>query len=143
MLSVFRTSIILDIKLTLTAFIHADSTFSEDLLLNNDNFTPADKKTFKADSYRPLPASVTIHNSEIDGLGLLALEDIKEGTYLGETHFKIDENRDWMRTPLGGFINHSEQSNAEISLTEENIRGLTAKRDIEKGEEITVFYTLY
>ena len=111
--------------------------------MNNDNFTPADKKTFKADSYRPLPASVTINNSEIDGLGLFAVLNIKEGTYLGETHFKVDENRDWMRTPLGGFINHSEQSNAEISLTEENIRGLTAKRDIVKGEEITVFYTLY
>jgi SET domain-containing protein len=143
LLSVSRTSIILDLKLALTAFIHADSTFCEDLLLNNDNFTPADKKTFKADSYRPLPASVTINNSEIDGLGLFAVQNIKEGTYIGETHFKIDENRDWMRTPLGGFINHSEQSNAEISLTEENIRGLTAKRDIVKGEEITVFYTLY
>jgi SET domain-containing protein len=74
---------------------------------------------------------------------LFAVQDIKEGTNLGETHFKIDENRDWMRTPLGGFINHSEQSNAEISLSEENIRGLTAKRNILKGEEITVLYTLY
>jgi SET domain-containing protein len=111
--------------------------------LSKDNVTLANKKTFKPDSYRPLPSSVTIHNSEIDGLGLFAVEGIKEGTYLGETHFKIDKNRDWMRTPLGGFINHSEQSNAEISLTEENIRGLTVKRDIVKGEEITVFYTLY
>ena len=111
--------------------------------MSNDNVTSAGKKTFKPDSYRPLPSSVTIHNSEIDGLGLFAVEDIKEGTYLGETHFKIDKNRDWMRTPLGGFINHSEQSNAEINLTEENIRGLTVKRDIVKGEEITVFYTLY
>ena len=111
--------------------------------MTKTNFTTAGKKTFKADSYRPLPASVTINNSKIDGLGLFAVQDIKEGTYLGETHFKIDENRDWMRTPLGGFINHSEQSNAEISLTEKNIRGLTAKRDILKDEEITVFYTLY
>ncbi len=111
--------------------------------MTKTNFTPAGKKIFKADSYRPLPASVTINNSKIDGLGLFAVQDIKEGTYLGETHFKIDENRDWMRTPLGGFINHSEQSNAEISLSEENIRGLTAKRNILKGEEITVLYTLY
>ena len=94
--------------------------------MTKTNFTPAGKKTFKADSYRPLPASVTIDNSKIDGLGLFAVQDIKEGTYLGETHFKIDENRDWMRTPLRGFINHSEQSNAEISLSGENIRGLTA-----------------
>ena len=111
--------------------------------MTKTNFTPAGKKTFKADSYRPLPASVTINNSKIDGLGLFSVQDIKEGSYLGETHFKIDENRDWMRTPLGGFINHSEQSNAEISLSEENIRGLTAKRNIRKGEEITVLYTLY
>jgi SET domain-containing protein len=111
--------------------------------LTKTNFTPAGKKTFKADSYRPLPASVTINNSKIDGLGLFAVQDIKEGTYLGETHFKIDENRDWMRTPLGGFINHSEQSNAVINLSGENIRGLTVKRDILKGEEITVLYTLY
>jgi len=48
-----------------------------------------------------------------------------------------------MRTPLGGFINHSEQSNAVINLSGENIRGLTVKRDILKGEEITVLYTLY
>ena len=111
--------------------------------MSKDIFTPAGKKTFKADSYRPLPASVTINNSKIDGLGLFAVQNIKKGTYLGETHCKIDENRDWIRTPLGGFINHSEQSNAEISLTEKNIRGLTAKRDILKDEEITVFYTLY
>jgi SET domain-containing protein len=111
--------------------------------LSKDNVTSAGKKTFKADSYRPLPSTVTINNSEIDGLGLFALENIKDGTYLGETHFKIDENRDWMRTPLGGFINHSGQSNAEISLIEDKIRGLKAKRDILKGEEITVFYTLY
>ena len=111
--------------------------------MTKTNFTPAGKKTFKADSYRPLPASVTINNSKIDGLGLFAVQDIKEGTYLGETHFRIDENRDWMRTPLGGFINHSEQSNAVINLSGENIRGLTVKRDILKGEEITVLYTLY
>ena len=100
-------------------------------------------KTFSKDSYRPLPSCTTIKSSFIDGLGLFATEDIKEGTYLGETHFKIDENRDWLRTPLGGFINHSIDSNSDINLVEENIRGLTTRRDIAKDEEITVFYTLY
>ena len=111
--------------------------------MNKSSSDKSAPKKFSKDSYRPLPSSTTIKSSLIDGLGLFATEDIKEGTYLGETHFKIDENRDWLRTPLGGFINHSEQSNGEISLTEENIRGLTAKRDIAKGEEITVFYILY
>ena len=49
------------------------------------------KKVFSATSYRPLPASLTIKSSEIDGLGLFAIEDISEGTYLGETHYKLDE----------------------------------------------------
>ena len=101
------------------------------------------KKVFSGTSYRPLPTSLTIQNSEIDGLGLFAVEDIIEGTYLGETHYKLDEATDWVRTPLGGFINHSETSNSEIGLVRSNVRGLTAKRDISSGEEITVLYTLY
>ena len=72
-------------------------------------------------------------------MGLFTTEDIKKRTYRGETHFKIDENRDWLRTPLGGSINHSIDSNAEINLVEENIRGLTTKRDIGKDEKIMVF----
>ena len=101
------------------------------------------KKLFSSTSYRPLPASLTIQNSEIDGLGLFAIEDISEGTYLGETHYKLDEATDWVRTPLGGFINHSEISNSETGLVRPNVRGLRAKRDISSGEEITVYYTLY
>ena len=101
------------------------------------------KKVFSGTSYRPLPASLTIKSSEIDGLGLFAIEDISEGTYLGETHYTLDETTDWVRTPLGGFINHSETSNSEMGLVRPNVRGLTVKRDISNGEEITVYYTLY
>ena len=100
-------------------------------------------KTFKTNSYRPLPRYFTIKDSGIDGLGLFASEDIAAGTYAGETHFKIDENQDWLRTPLGGFINHSEQPNAKINLITDSVRGLTIERTVKKGEEITVFYTLY
>ena len=75
-------------------------------------------KTFESNSYRPLPRYLTIKDSGIDGLGLFASEDIAAGTYAGETHVKIDENQDWLRTPLGGFINHSEQPNAKINLVD-------------------------
>jgi SET domain-containing protein len=101
------------------------------------------EKKFARNSYRPLPVSLTIGQSNIHGLGLIALESIKAGTYLGETHFQIDGIDDWVRTPLGGFINHSDNNNAKIELVTSHIRGLTTKRDIVKGEEITVFYTLY
>lgn len=81
--------------------------------------------------------------SDIDGLGLFATENIPAKVYLGETHFKIDPLADWLRTPLGGFINHSDAGNAIIKLLENNIRGLTTEKAILEGEEITVSYTLY
>ena len=100
-------------------------------------------KTFESNSYRPLPRYLTIKDSGIDGLGLFASEDIAAETYAGETHFKINEDQGWLRTPLGGFINHAEQPNAKINLVAEGVRALTIEKAIKKGEEVTVFYTLY
>ena len=100
-------------------------------------------KAFESNSYRPLPLYLTIKDSGIDGLGLFASEDIAAGTYAGETHFKINENQDWLRTPLGGFVNHAEQPNAKINLVADGVRALTIEKAIKKGEEVTVFYTLY
>ncbi|MDG0970515.1 MAG: SET domain-containing protein [Porticoccaceae bacterium] len=101
------------------------------------------RKKFAKNSYRPLPKILTIRESGIDGLGLFAVENIKKGYYLGETHFKVPGAGDWLRTPLGGFINHSDNSNAEINSLSPTARGLTTLRDIGKGEEITIIYTLY
>lgn len=100
-------------------------------------------KTFDKNSYRPLPKCLTIKSSDIHGLGLFATENIPAKIYLGETHFKIDPLTDWLRTPLGGFINHGDSGNSSIYLLQHNIRGLTTERAISKGEEITDSYTLY
>jgi len=40
-------------------------------------------------TYRPLPKSLTIKPSGIEGLGLFATQDIKAGTQLGVTHIII------------------------------------------------------
>ena len=40
-------------------------------------------KTFKQNSYRPLPKCLTVKSSKIDGLGLHATEFIEAGTNLG------------------------------------------------------------
>ena len=101
------------------------------------------EKIFPKNSYRPLPKTLTIKESGIDGLGLFAVENIEKGDYLGETHFKVPGAGDWLRTPLGGFINHSDNSNAEIRSVSQHTRGLTTLRNIAKGEEITIIYTLY
>ena len=65
--------------------------------------------------YKPLPESVTIKQSGISGLGLFADQAIKQATNLGMTHFKVGDTI--FRTPLGGFINHSNTPNcAKIQL---------------------------
>jgi SET domain-containing protein len=62
--------------------------------------------------YRPLPNCLTIKKSPIEGLGLYAMHNIKANTFLGITHI-LDENfeNNYIRTPLGGFYNHSNNPN--------------------------------
>ena len=93
------------------------------------------------DTYRPLPDQVTIKNSPIEGLGLFATCNIPAGTCLGETHvYAVSRTRrGWVRTPLGGFINHNDTPNCYIDTSHEH-RTLHTVRPIEDGEEITVYY---
>ena len=62
--------------------------------------------------YRPLPNFLTIKTSPIEGLGLYATKDIKENSFIGLTHIQ-DNNFEngYIRTPLGGFYNHSNEPN--------------------------------
>jgi SET domain-containing protein len=101
--------------------------------------------------YKPLPESLTIQQSKVNGLGLFAKEGIAQGTNLGTSHIKIGEHI--LRTPLGGFINHSNNNNCvkvELRSSIENDPhyphkhwNLVTTRDIKKGEELTVRYTFY
>ena len=94
-------------------------------------------------TYRPLPHTLEILKSGIDGHGLFATEDIPMGTELGITHVK-DERfmNNYIRTPLGGFFNHSEDPNCEAYIDGDYIRLKTIK-PLRKGEELTAFYWLY
>jgi len=97
--------------------------------------------------YKPLPESLTIKESGINGLGLFASQDINKATNLGTTHIKMDDTI--IRTPLGGFINHANEPNCvkvELLLSEGSNRkkwNLMTTQDIKKGEEITLRYTFY
>ena len=62
--------------------------------------------------YKPLPKELTIKKSPIEGLGLYAEEDIKKNSFIGVTHIRDEqfENK-YIRTPIGGFYNHSNEPN--------------------------------
>ena len=101
--------------------------------------------TKEKNMYKPLPESLTIKQSGINGLGLFATQGIAQGTNLGTTHIKVEE--DIIRTPLGGFINHSNTPNVvKVELRDEKYTkkwSLVALRDLKKGEELTIRYTFY
>jgi SET domain-containing protein len=93
--------------------------------------------------YRPLPEELTIKESDIHGLGLFAVVDIEAGHDFGITH----HNLGWpigmtIRTPLGGFYNHSTEPNCETKAVGYT-RRLQSINDIKAGEELTAFYTMY
>ena len=69
--------------------------------------------------YRPLPKELTIKSSPIEGLGLYAQEDIKKNTFIGVTHIRDEqfENK-YIRTPLGGFYNHSNEPNVRRVISD-------------------------
>ena len=94
-------------------------------------------------SYRPLPPEVTVKESQIEGLGLFSNTIISEGTNLGRTHYKEMQSEDgFIRTPLGGFINHSDIPNCETVLIGKSMYLMT-KVDIMPDEEITLKYNWY
>ena len=91
--------------------------------------------------YKPLPDSLTIKKSKIEGLGLFATKDIKQGTDLGFSHVVLDSGNIG-RTPLGGFYNHSTKPNC-YKFPERGGYKLIAEVNIKAGEELTVSYTFY
>ena len=100
--------------------------------------------------WRPLPDSITIKESEIQGLGVFATKDIPSDTDLGISH--VYDNRfpdNYIRLPLGAFINHHEMPNCKAIVSEsheligdiKHIRIIT-NQDILSGDELTLNYII-
>lgn len=90
--------------------------------------------------YYPLPTGFTIGHSRIHGLGLITLNKLKPETDLGITHVERPGFQDgYVRTPLGGFINHSKEPNSRLYKVGEIVL-LETVEIVNAGDEVTVEY---
>ena len=95
----------------------------------------------KLKTFEPLSSSLTIKRSHIHGLGLFATCEIPKHNELGISHVKDDRfSHGYIRTPLGGFFNHSKQPNCEAIYDGDLIK-IKTLININLGDEITVDYT--
>ena len=91
-------------------------------------------------SYQALPRELHIKDSPIAGQGLFAKEDIPAGTHLGMSHLLLGDVI--YRTPLGGFINHSEEPNC-LKYFDDGFYFIRTQNNIKTGEELFLKYTFY
>ena len=92
-------------------------------------------------TYQALPEGLYIGNSPVAGQGIFTKVPLKVGTELGLSHIVLQE--EIVRTPLGGFINHSENPNCEKYEFEPNRYFIEVIRPIGPMEELTLKYTFY
>lgn len=97
--------------------------------------------------YNPLPKCIKIKKSKIHGYGIFAATFIPKGFKLGISHV---ENKDfpngYIRTPLGGFYNHSEEPTCKLIDADINgtpIKILKTLIDIDEDVELTCTYTIW
>ncbi len=99
----------------------------------------------KLKAYHPLPSGLTVAESGISGQGVFTTRRLVAGTELGISHWRIE--RELIRTPLGGFINHSDEPNCvrnQIRIKPGFDKwNLMVIEDIEEGSELTLKYKLY
>ena len=101
--------------------------------------------------YNPLPKNLKLGKSDIHGYGLFADKVIKKGTTLGISHVAHDLfDNGWIRTPLGGFYNHSNNPNCHLENKRldkmhlhTQVKILVTLKDINVGEEITCYYSIW
>ena len=94
--------------------------------------------------YRPLPKGLTIMKSRIDGIGLFATMDIPSDYDFGISHVPNSKfENGYIRTPLGGFINHSDNPNCKVVTDVDGNYRLVSTQFLSIGDEITLKYNLY
>ena len=99
--------------------------------------------------YHPLPDGLIIAKSRIHSQGLFTTKFIDKNVKLGLRHVIVGDKI--IRTPLGGFINHSDTPNCvkvrgvlgRNEVEDYDKYFLYTERDIKAWEELTLKYTFY
>ena len=96
--------------------------------------------------YKPLPECIEVQKSPIEGFGLFAIQDINEDFDIGMSHIKVPIIQGYIRTSIGGFLNHSEESNCylseELDWDDYRVYNVITSKKISVGEELTLNYHL-
>ena len=96
--------------------------------------------------YKPLPDCIEVKKSPIEGFGLFAVDNINEEFDLGMSHIKVPIIQGYIRTSIGGFLNHSEDSNCylseELDWDDYRVYNVITSKKISVGEELTLNYHL-
>ena len=104
------------------------------------------EKDKNKEPYNPLPEYLAIGPSQIHGAGILAIEDIPGEVVIGISHvYDPNFQHSYIRTPLGGFINHSDKPNCELIEEDDDgdYKKIKTTKKIEQGEELTLKYSLH
>ena len=102
--------------------------------------------TTKKKPYKPLPDYLSIGPSDIHGAGIIAKDDIPADIEIGISHvYDPNFQHEYIRTPLGGFINHNDEANCELIDDDENTdyKKIRTIKKITEGTELTLKYSLY
>lgn len=97
-------------------------------------------------NYDPMLGFFDIRESSIHGKGLFLKEDRNTIPIESITHHCIggnDSSGTFIRTPIGGFINHSDNPNCKIEEFKTfygSVYMLKVLREIKGGDEITINY---
>jgi len=84
-----------------------------------------------------------VNKSKISGKGIFATRDIEKDENLGIAFIKVSNtgipDKDFKRTELGTFVNHSDKPNLKVEKTNKEYLYIALK-NIKNGEELTVDY---